>query len=462
VHCNRGSVNADSRGALMTNHQRMGANFRGLLNDLKRRPQDAAKELGLEVDAVEAMLSGTEEIPQEVITKATELWPVNARDFYLFHDDTPHGVKIMRAEDSVKTSRVMERDGSPYYDYRDTVMSSVASFRPEWIQELCVVDTNDPENPSAKWNNGHFMHQFTYFVGPVNFYYRGRNGEKKVAVMNTGDTMYITPFVSHTFTTRKNDKGEKGLILALTYGDKLSGDAQQELAAIGPGLAENFALDFSTREKAFAALLRFHREAATMTVEELAQRLNIPKETIENYESSQSIPDLDTVKALAQGLNINCRDLLPPDSETEQVIVCKYKEMHRWSYPSGTARYQVVELASTARLPYSKAIEVTVQEADNNDLDLRLGLHQYGYNVGNTPFTMNWELNGNTHSEVINPGDTLYIKPFVKHNYRGDGKLLLLRIGGYMAGDPQREFSTFDKAGVERVLKETKQWFNPG
>ena len=71
----------------------MGANFRGLLNDLKRRPQDAAKELGLEVDAVEAMLSGTEEIPQEVITKATELWPVNARDFYLFHDDTPHGVK---------------------------------------------------------------------------------------------------------------------------------------------------------------------------------------------------------------------------------------------------------------------------------------------------------------------------------------------------------------------------------
>ena len=137
--------------------------------------------------------------------------------------------------------------------------------------------------------------------------------------------------------------------------------------------------------------------------------------------------------------------------------------MHRWSYPSGTARYQVVELASTARLPYSKAIEVTVQEADNNDLDLRLGLHQYGYNVGNTALHnelgVEWQY---PFGGTINPGDTLYIKPFVKHNYRGDGKLLLLRIGGYMAGDPQREFSTFDKAGVERVLKETKQWFNPG
>ena len=61
-----------------------------------------------------------QEIPQEVIIEATELWPVNARDFYLFQDDTPHGVKIMRAEDSVKTSRVMERDGKPYCDYRDT------------------------------------------------------------------------------------------------------------------------------------------------------------------------------------------------------------------------------------------------------------------------------------------------------------------------------------------------------
>ena len=77
----------------------------------------------------------------------------------------------MHAEDSARSSRIMERGGSPYYEYRDTVMSGGAPFRPEWIKELFYVNDNDPNNRTVKWNNGHFMHQFTYFIGDVNFYY---------------------------------------------------------------------------------------------------------------------------------------------------------------------------------------------------------------------------------------------------------------------------------------------------
>ncbi len=91
----------------------------------------------------------------------------------------------------------MERAGKPYYEYRDTAMSQIAPFRPEWIVELCRVDNNDSNNSNIQWNNGHFMHQFTYFIGEVNFYFMDTNGEKNVAVMNTGDSMYITPFVPH-------------------------------------------------------------------------------------------------------------------------------------------------------------------------------------------------------------------------------------------------------------------------
>ena len=32
--------------------------------------------------------------------------------------------------------------------------------------------------------------------------YRDESGKKCTAVMNTGDSMYITPFVPHTFATR--------------------------------------------------------------------------------------------------------------------------------------------------------------------------------------------------------------------------------------------------------------------
>ena len=34
-------------------------------------------------------------------------------------------------------------------------------------------------------------------LGNVNFYYKDKDGKKQTAVMNTGDSMYITPFVSH-------------------------------------------------------------------------------------------------------------------------------------------------------------------------------------------------------------------------------------------------------------------------
>ena len=195
---------------------RSGINFLGILNDLKRRPEDAAKELGVSLEEILSVIKGEKELSHDIIKRAAEIWSVNISDFYLIHDDSPNGVKIMRAEESQKSSRVMDRGGSTYYEYRDTAMSSISLFRPEWIEELCIVDDNEPNNPTVQWNDGHFMHQFTYFIGDVNYYWEESDGRKKVAVMNTGDSMYGTPFRPHTFATRKG-ASKNGLILALTY-----------------------------------------------------------------------------------------------------------------------------------------------------------------------------------------------------------------------------------------------------
>ena len=144
---------------------RFGNYFLGMLNDLKRRPEDAANELNVSLEQITDIIEGKKEITSEIISRAVKIWPVNYRDFFLIHDDCPDGIKIMRNEDSAKSSRVMDRGGLPYYEYRDTAMSSVALFRPEWIEELCIVEDNDPNNLAVQWNNGHFMHQFTYFIG---------------------------------------------------------------------------------------------------------------------------------------------------------------------------------------------------------------------------------------------------------------------------------------------------------
>ena len=158
---------------------RSGINFLGILNDLKRRPEDAAKELDISLEDINSMIKGEKELSYDIIKRATEIWPLNMGDFFLIRDDCPDGVKIMRSEDSEKSGRVMNRAGLPYYEYRDTAMSKVAPFRPEWILELCSVFDNDPENNSIQWNNGHFLHQFTYFIGDVNYYYQGPDGKKK-------------------------------------------------------------------------------------------------------------------------------------------------------------------------------------------------------------------------------------------------------------------------------------------
>ena len=436
-----------------------GKNFLGILNDIKRRPEDAARELKVSLDEINSILSGKKELSADIIEKATKIWPVNARDFYIIHDDCPQGIKIMRCEESKQSSRIMERAGSPYYEYRDTAMSKTAPFRPEWIMELCSVDDNDPRNKLVQWNNGHFLHQFTYFIGEVNFYYIDSDGEKKVAVMNTGDSMYITPFVSHSFASRNGAK-QPGLILALTYGSKITGDIQQELSTL-LNLGQEFALDFSTVEKSTSALLKYFREISSLSLDEISKRANIPTNKIVEFESGKTTPSNIDLQNLAKALTTNLRDLLPNDKTENKVIVKHHDEGKKWFYPNQTRAYEFVELANTTTLPYSKSFEIKINNVDNNELDLRAGLHQYVYNIGNNTITINWVLDGQIFSEKIHPNDSLCIKPFVEHNFRGEGKLLVLRIGGKIAGDSQRELSFVGKKNTKRAISETMQWFNP-
>ena len=437
-----------------------GRNFLGILNDIKRRPEDAAKELEISLEKIQGIIDGKIPLSSEIVNKAIEIWPINARDFYVIEDDCPQGVKIMRLEESEKSSRIMNRSGKPYYEYRDTAMSNVAPFRPEWILELCYVDNNEPTNSDVQWNNGHFMHQFTYFIGEVNFYYIDANGDKKVAVMNTGDSMYITPFTPHTFTTRKGAK-ENGLILALTYGGKLTGDIQQELSGLSVELGTNFALDFSSKETASAALIKYHRNIANLSKDELSKRSSITIEELNSFESGLKIPSFLELEKIAESLTVNIRDLLPNDKIEKKVIIKHYNDGKSWVFPENTKSYEFHELAMTTALPFSKAFEIMVLNSSDKELDLESGLHQYVYNVGDVSISMNWEFGGEKFEEIINSNDSLYIKPFIKHNFRGNGKLLILRIGGKIAGDSQRELSVVGKNNAKRAISETMQWFDP-
>ena len=248
--------------------------FRKLLNDLKRRPEDAAKDLNITKKEILKFLNNKKEISHKILNQATKVWPVNHGDFFSFSDDTQNGFKIMRSDKSNKSKRIMIRGKKPYYLYKDTVMSKVSPFKPELITELVVVENDNPNNPKVKFNNGHFLHQFTYFIGPVNFYYL-KNNKKKIAKMNTGDSMYIAPYIPHSFTTRKNKKNELGKILALTYSDQIDNETLNELNVLGFDIANKYRIDLTNKNKAFWGNLDIFFNNSSITLDEFKKKTNI-------------------------------------------------------------------------------------------------------------------------------------------------------------------------------------------
>ena len=60
---------------------KVGKNFLGILNDLKRRPEDAAKELGIPLEQIQEIIEGKKYLPSEIIELAAKIWPVNVSDF---------------------------------------------------------------------------------------------------------------------------------------------------------------------------------------------------------------------------------------------------------------------------------------------------------------------------------------------------------------------------------------------
>ncbi len=214
----------------------VGARIRQMLNGIKcaledMEPTFADLHPGLDIATLRSVVEGKIPPSKEILAAIRDHPPLRVRDLYrreyqhLFPvvDDTVDGVVISPAQTTQKTERKAFR-GPPggkvhFYTYADTAASRTSLFRPEWIAEHFFHDGLHPESvPDWAYNKGHFEHQMTFFIGEVNFHWK--QGEKKrVRKMNTGDTNYITPFVPHTFTTRK--KGE-GVILAVTYGGAIA------------------------------------------------------------------------------------------------------------------------------------------------------------------------------------------------------------------------------------------------
>lgn len=427
--------------------------FRKILNDLKRRPEDAAKDLNISIGEINKILSGEVDPDFRLLKQATKIWPVNLNDFFGIEDDTINNYKIFTKADSDKTIRVMQRKDKPYYKYKDTVMSKISPFRPEWIEELVIVNDSSPENPNVVFNNGHFLHQFTYFIGPVNFYYIDENGKKNLEQMNSGDSMYISPYTPHSFTTRKNKENKLGLILALTYTDKVDNEVLNELSVIGNELAKKYLINYNNEINGFKKNLQYYLNLSSLTEESFEKINNINLKKIYN---TNSMPSLEDIEKITSALNINLKDLIPNKKFTS-VKIGRYEKSLTWYYPSEENHiYKFVELTNVNQLPCSKALELTIVHEEDHETFLEVPAHQYLYNIGESDCVLETE----KIKQKFSPGDSIYLKPNVKHKFSKKSKILILRIGGKIYGENLFHISSLSEKNFERLLNDNKPWFN--
>lgn len=439
------------------------------LNDLKRTIGSCSKEMGWDQAEVEAVVEGRAEddTVSRFIDDFTGFYPVRLASLTLPRTDCTNGVRKLDLETSIASARVFERptaDGgkSPYYEYRDTAMSVLSDYRPEWIEQLRVVDNNDPHNPDVIYNNGHFMHQVTFFVGPVNFYYEV-DGVKYCEEMTTGGSNYITPFCPHSFTSR--DSSEQAYIVAVTFGNNAK-RALGDLVTLGEARSERYLVDRSSRATATHDLIDYHLGNARLTRALLDQRLQEGGVAVRVTNETRMYSNAELAD-IAAAINIRPADLMVVEaSSDEKVIVKKAALDEAYSYPSpSNSAYRVWPLATTCQLPGVTFHRISVNSVENDFRpDFTAGTHTYLFNYTDTVCHISWEYRGDIYTETLRKGDSLYIQPQIPHSFHvadsNDGAVAELVCVGIPSGiDQEVQLELSNMADFSRVIQESKCWF---
>ena len=141
-----------------------------------------------------------------------------------------------------------------------------------------------------------------------------------------------------------------------------------------------------------------------------------------------------------------------------EVKIKKYEDNRSWNFPSDKNQvYKFVELTNLPQLPLSKAYELKILKEDEHNFNLEIPCHQYIYNVGEKKCSIKIE---DKFTEKFEPGDSIYLKPYLKHKFFNASKLVVLRIGGKISGDVLYQLSIISENNIKRLIQDNKPWFD--
>ena len=355
------------------------------------------------------------------------------------------------------------------HPHPSTATSALAPFKPELIEELVVVEDNEPMNPLVVMNRGHLLAQLTFFVGEVNFYCTVR-GERQCKVMNTGDSCLITPYVPHSFA--KRDPNGYGAIVAVTFStavrdvlpDLVHHNITDVMAFAGTARAPRTVL--ARKIERYAELkgmvtteeLRAACAAAGMTEDEMAILADVTfavdngLSNEEYYNGEWSVNETAVAK-LAGVLNIKPGALAVYELESDEEVT--YQDTCGPDAAPGHYAF-----ASSKHMADVGGYEWVLAGAET----LTSQFFNYVYNYGETSVTLAWGEGETAHTVEIGTGDSYVTKPFVAHTVTAAeggaaARLIVVKVPGIASSAVMDECALFANEGLQRMSGDTTKWW---
>ncbi len=417
--------------------------LRQIFNDLKRTSDVAKNELKISTKQLKSYLRKDKSLDIKLVEKICSKWPIHPQELISSKILFNKPYRFFSNSKSRKSSRTIKRGKINYYEYRDTVITNNAPFKPEWIRQLCLVKNNKPNNKNLKWNKGHLLHQLTYFVGKVNYYYIDKKGNKKVAIMNTGDAMYISPYTPHTFASR--DKNLNAHIIAVTFTGKITNEVQNHLFSFNKKNFKNFVSFKSLKD-----LVNMKLKDNCITYSEFEKTIN--ENNLRKKLNSKKIA-LNLRKKLREHLDINFNYFFPKVL-LGNTIIKKDNSCLKYFFPQKNKDYSIKNIFTFNYLSGLSMFELKALKTKSKSY-LDSSKHQYIYVLNN-----NLIFKYNNRVLALKEGDSLYIKPFEKFKVCGkNGKALCIRLEGNLSDQIMFELSRINTKDLERVINEKEKWF---
>ncbi|CUW38007.1 2-hydroxyethylphosphonate dioxygenase [Magnetospirillum sp. XM-1] len=433
------------------------------LNARKVTPIMAAERAGLTTADIDRLLTGTGGLESDAAQRLAGA--LHVPEGYLSGDDSLPAVIYASRKDVEATCRPVDRDGIHFYNYY-TLPSPKGLICPVILDILC------PADKLPKQNNGHLEPAITVNIGPgdINGRWDGRydeglnNDTWQVMHHNRGaeswvlGDSYVEPsFCPHTYSLAGTQPAQ---ILSYTIKTSLEAFLAQSNAWSDHAFKEMLG---SYEGKSFPGrTLLTHMDRRGFDAASLSKAsgigLNALTAFLDGDEDAIAIPEL---KRLGGTLGCDWRLLLAPVHANDSVGKTWASIEDSVASIRPYKSYTVASLAMGARVPDMIGLFMKVAKPeDQAELDL-VEPSATHYLVSGGAMTLRWMAeDGSVQSRSLEYRDALWIGPYVRHSFAGQGSLVKMGNGEGVSYLNQFELSnTFELADtLKRGRHDLADW----